>query len=308
MSDDDGFFDLQVNGYGGVDFNGDALGPDDLHAACERLRADGVGGILATVVTERLEVMEARLRRLVAAREEDDLSRRLIVGVHLEGPFISPEAGYRGAHPADAIRPPDPDEMERLLEAAGGLVRLVTLAPECDEGFRLTHLLAGRGIVVSAGHCDPDRDTLRAACDAGLTMFTHLGNGCAERVHRHDNIVERALSLRDRLWLCFIADGVHVPWFALGNWLRAAGLDRACVVTDAVTPAGLGPGTYPHTRYEIHVAEGDAARLPDGSLVGGTISLREAAGNLVEHVGLAEDDARRLTAENPRRVIGLDAL
>ena len=302
-----GFFDLQVNGYGGIDFNGKRLSPEGLHRACERLQADGVAGILATIVTDSHDVMADRLRRLVAAREQDDLSRRLIAGVHLEGPFISPEAGYRGAHPADGVRPPDADEMERLLEAAGGLVRLVTLAPECDEGFRLTRLLADRGIVASAGHCNPSLDVLRAACDAGLSMFTHLGNGCADRVHRHDNIVERALALRDRLWLCFIADGVHVPWFVLGNWLRAAGLDRACVVTDAVTPAGLGPGTYPHTRYEIHVTEGDAARLPDGSLVGGTISMREAARNIVAHVGLSEGAARRLTVTNPRRATRMDS-
>jgi len=306
MRESTGYVDLQVNGYGGVDFSDDRLTPDALHAACERLEADGTALVLATITTDRFEAMCGRLARLVRLREGDDLARRIIAGVHIEGPFISPDKGYRGAHPADGIRRPDGDEMQRLLDAAGGLTRLVTLAPEHDEGFRVIRLLAERGIVASAGHCNPSLETLRAACDAGLSMFTHLSNGCADLVQRHDNVIERALALHDRLWLCFIGDGVHVPFFTLGNWLRSAGLDRACVVTDAVSPAGFGPGTYRHKRFEIHMAEGDAARLPDGSLVGGSISMREATANLVDHVGLSSEDARRLTVTNPRRAIGLD--
>jgi N-acetylglucosamine-6-phosphate deacetylase len=302
-----GFFDLQVNGYGGVDFNGDDLTADSLHAACERLQADGVAGILATFTTESLEKMERRMANLVAHRETDPLAERMIVGVHIEGPFISPTDGYRGAHPADAVRTPNTDEMKRLLDAAGGLARVVTLAPECDEGQRLVRMLVGEGIVASAGHCDATLDGLRAAVDAGLSMFTHLGNGCADGVHRHNNIIERALSLHERLWLCFIADGVHVPFFALANWLRAIDLARAVVVTDAVTPAGLGPGVYAHGRHRIRVARSDAARLMDGSLVGGAMTMGQAAVNLVREVGLSEEDARRLTVTNPRRAIGLEA-
>jgi len=304
VSNATGFLDLQVNGYGGVDFNGDDLTPDALHAACERLEADGVAGILATFTTESLEKMKRRMANLVALRQKDPLAERIIVGIHIEGPFISPTDGYRGAHPADAVRPPNTDEMKRLLEAAGGLARIVTLAPECDQGQRLVRMLAREGLVASAGHSDAALDDLRAAIDAGLSMFTHLGNGCADGVHRHDNIIERALSLHERLWLCFIADGVHVPLFALGNWLRAIDLARAVVVTDAVTPAGLGPGVYAHGRHRIQVAENDAARLMDGSLVGGAIPMRQAAANLVREVGLSDDDARRLTVTNPRRAIG----
>ena len=301
-----GFFDLQVNGYGGVDFNRDDLNPDDLHAACERLEADGVGGVLVTFTTDSLETMERRMARMVAARERDGLARRIIAGIHIEGPFVSPVDGYRGAHPADAVRPANVDEMKRLLDAAAGLARIVTLAPERDEHSALVRMLTASGIVAGAGHCDPTLEELRAAIDAGLSMFTHLGNGCADTVHRHDNIIQRALSLHGRLWLCFIADGVHVPFFALSNWLRAIDLARAVVVTDAVTPAGLGPGVYAHGRFRIRVAENDAARLTDGSLVGGAITMRRAAENLIRRVGLSEEDARRLTVTNPRSAIGLD--
>ncbi len=307
MDNATGFFDLQVNGYGGVDLNQDDLRPDDLHALCEHLEADGVGGILATFTTESLESMERRMANLVALRRKDPLAGRIVAGIHIEGPFISPADGCRGAHPADAVRRPNTGEMRRLLDAAGGLARIVTLAPERDKRQTLVRMLVDEGIVASAGHCDPTLDELRAAIDAGLSMFTHLGNGWAGAVHRHDNIIERALSLHERLWLCFIADGVHVPLFALGNWLRAIDLNRALVVTDAVTPAGLGPGVYAHGRYRIQVVENDAARLMDGSLVGGAITMRRAAANLVREAGLSEQDARRLPVVNPRQAIGLEA-
>ena len=111
--------------------------------------------------------------------------------------------------------------MARLLDAAGDSSD-VTLAPERDNGFAVTRMLAGRGIIVSAGHTDATLEELRGAVDAGLSMFTHVGNGCPMHMNRHDNIVQRALSLSDRLWLCFIADGAHVPFVALGNYLRLA--------------------------------------------------------------------------------------
>ena len=302
--DTNGYFDLQVNGYGGVDFNQDELTADALHDACARLENDGVAGILATVITEDLDRMCGRLRRLVALRDRDDLARRIIAGFHIEGPFISEMDGYRGAHPLDAVRPGDVDAMQRLLDAAAGLTRLVTLAPERDSGLRVTKLLAQQNITVSAGHCDPTLDQLRAAVDAGLSMFTHLGNGCPMHMNRHDNIVQRALSLADRLWLCFIADGVHVPFFALSNYLRTAGTDRCIVVTDAMPAAGLGPGRYRLGRWEIEVGEDLAAWAPDRShLVGSAMSMPRCFEHLRERLGLSRDEADMLTCRNPRLAV-----
>ena len=301
-----GFLDLQVNGYGGVDFNQDALTGEQLHTACERLAADGVSGILATIITDHIEVMAHRLSTLVKLRERDDLAQRLIVGLHIEGPFLNEQPGYRGAHPADAIHPANADEMKRLLDAAGGLTRIATLAPERDPGFQVTRLLAAQRIVVSAGHCDPTLDQLRAAIDAGVTMFTHVGNGCPMQLHRHDNIIHRALSLHDKLWLCFIADGAHVPFPALGNYLRSAGLERCIVVTDAIAPAGLGPGRYTISRWEVDVGEDLVVWAPDRShLIGSAITMRQAFKNLTELVGFSKEDAARLTAENPCRAMRL---
>jgi N-acetylglucosamine-6-phosphate deacetylase len=297
------YFDLQVNGYGGVDFNQDDLRAEDLHRAVERLAADGVEGILATIITESLDKMVARLRRLVELREQDSLAQQVIAGLHIEGPFINEADGYRGAHPLDAVRPARVDEVLRLLDAAGGLTRIVTLAPERDENLAVTERLAREGIVVSAGHSNASLDELKAAIDAGLSMFTHLGNGCPMQMHRHDNIIQRVLSLADRLWVTFIADGAHVPLFALQNYLDIVGFDRAIVVTDAIAPAGLGPGHYTLGRWQLVIGDDLVARAPDGShLVGAAMGMPRVAQNL-QRLALSENEIERVTLSNPKQAI-----
>jgi N-acetylglucosamine-6-phosphate deacetylase len=303
------YFDIQVNGYGGVDYNQDGLTLEQMERSCAKLEAAGVAGILATVITEHVETICGRLANLVRLREQSPLVRRVVAGFHIEGPFISPVQGYRGAHPADAVRPADGEAMRRMLDAGGGLVRLVTLAPEQDEGSRVTKLLVGGGVTVSAGHCDPSVDQLREAIDAGLTLFTHLGNGCPMQMHRHDNIIQRVLSVSDRLHVCFIADGTHVPFFALRNYLSVTGLERTIVVTDAIAPAGLGPGRYTLGRWDLLIEEDMVARAPDRShFVGSAITMPQTHANLTQKLGLSEGDAMRLLRDNPRRAVGIKDL
>ncbi len=299
-----GFFDIQVNGYGGVDFNQDNLSAEDLHRCCRKLQADAVDGILATIITEDAEKMIKRLGRLVMLREADPLAKSVIAGLHVEGPFISPKDGYRGAHPTDAIRPADEALAGRLLEAGAGLIRIFTLAPEQDPGGRVTRILKKAGVVVSAGHTDASMDGLRASIEAGLTMMTHLGNGCPMLLPRHDNIIQRALFLRKHLWLGFIADGVHVPLPALHNYLEIAG-EKALVTTDAMAAAGLGPGTHQISRWTVLVKEDLAAWAPDGShLIGSAMSMQQATKNLSHHLGLSTSRIHALTCKNPRVAIG----
>ncbi|WP_428938935.1 N-acetylglucosamine-6-phosphate deacetylase [Fontivita pretiosa] len=308
MTDQPGYFDLQLNGYAGVDFNTDNLTAEQLHLACEALQRDGVSGCLATIITEQLSVMCARIRAIVSLRERDELARRIIAGLHIEGPFLTPKSGYPGAHPVDAIRPADPDAARALLDACNGLLRVLTLAPEHDASCRVIRFLAERGVVVSAGHCDPTLDQLRAAIDAGLTMFTHLGNGCPPVLHRHDNIIQRALYLarRTRLWCCFIADGVHIPPFALANYLSLAGIERSIVVTDGTAPSGLGPGTYSLGRWRVTVGPDMVARSPDGShFLGSASTMRDQHRILRDQLGLDEHTIRQLTCLNPRTAIGM---
>ncbi len=299
-------FDLQVNGYAGTDFNRDGLTAEALHHACECLREDGVQGILATFITDHIPAMKSRMQTLIRLREADPLAKEMIEGFHLEGPFINPEKGYVGAHPPQAVMPASVEKMKTLLDDSAGLVKLVTLAPECDDGFRTTAWLAGKGICVSAGHCNPSVEVLSAACDHGVSMFTHVGNGCPMLMHRHDNIVQRALSLSEKMWLCFIPDGVHVEFFALKNYLAAAGIERSIFVTDAISAARLGPGKYSLAGWDLQIGEDLVARSPDGShFVGSTVTWPRIQNNNRKVLTLGEDVLQQLASTNPRKALGL---
>ena len=301
-----GGFDIQVNGYCGADFCSRNLTLEQCRRACDELAADGVDGILATVITDTIEGIGHKLARLVAFRDQDPAIARMIAGFHVEGPFLSRKPGCPGAHDPAKIVPADVDDAKRIIAAGAGLVRLVTLAPECDTGLATTSYLARHGVTVSAGHCDPSLAELRAAIDAGLTMVTHLGNGCALDLPRHDNFIQRALFLHERLWICYIPDGVHVPFFALANYLAVSGLDRTVMVTDAIVAAKLPPGRYASGEGEVEVDAAAVARRPGmKNLAGSTISMRQLRDNLHRHLGLDDAAIERLTATNPRRAVGL---
>ena len=302
----DRIFDLQVNGYAGVDFNCDQLASEELHAACQAMRGDGVEQVLATIITDDLATMAGRLQRIAAATASDELARKMVAGIHIEGPFISREPGYVGAHPAAEARPATLDAAKQLLDAADGMVKLLTLAPEQDPDGRVTAWLVSQGVVVSAGHCNPSLEQLQRSIDVGLSMFTHLGNGCPLQMHRHDNIVQRVLGLADRLWICFIADGVHVPFVALRNYLRFVGPQRAIIVSDAMSAAGKGPGRYTLAGQEVVVDEQLATWAADRShLVGSACTLRQMANNLRTELSISEPDVVRMTRANPLAALSL---
>jgi N-acetylglucosamine-6-phosphate deacetylase len=301
-----GYVDLQVNGYADVDFNADELIAEDVASVCQRLRKDGVAGILATVITADMDAMCRRLANICRVRAEDGSIADMIWGIHIEGPFLNQAAGYIGAHPAEFARPANVDMMKRLLEAAGGLTRIVTLAPERDTGNCVIRFLAEQEVRVSAGHCNPSLEELRAAIDAGLSMFTHLGNGCPATLPRHDNIIQRVLSLSDRVDIGFIADGIHVPFVALTNYLKCCGVDRAFIVTDAIRGAGLGPGEYSIGDQRVVVDENLATWSEDRShLVGSAGTMQRSAENLRSALGFNERKIQQLMMDNPRGILGL---
>ena len=296
--------DLQLNGYKGVDCNADDLSPESMRRACAAVVADGGGRMLATVITDRLDRMVDRIARIAALREADATIRDVVAGIHVEGPFISPQPGYVGAHPREHVLPASPEAAGRLVDAGQGLVRLVTLAPEHDAGMATTRWLASRGIVVSAGHCDPSLEQLAHGVDAGLSAFTHLGNGCPLLLHRHDNVIQRALATRGLRWVMFVADGIHVPPATLGNFLRMVGLDRAIAVTDATAAAGMGPGRYSLAGMEVVVDAGGAAWAADRShLVGSTATMTDIRSVLAGPLGLSRGEVDQLTATNPAALL-----
>lgn len=300
-------FDLQVNGYAGVDFNSDALTVEQFEKACRQLKADGCQAFLPTIITDDMVSMEAKLMAIRSVVQQSTEVSAMVPGIHVEGPFLNPGDGTVGAHPKQHIRPADLDLMKRLLDASGNMIRLVTLAPECDANFEVTQFLSDQHIVVSAGHCDPTIDQLKAAIDHGLSMFTHVGNGCSLLQDRHDNIVQRVLSLADQLWCCWIADGIHIPAFALRNYLAAAGYERSIVVTDAMAAAGLGRGNYTLGSQTVVVDDSFRAMLPgsDGRLAGSVASPQWLQQVLQSDMGLCERQIRMLMCENPRKALGL---
>jgi N-acetylglucosamine-6-phosphate deacetylase len=307
MHSPNGYVDLQVNGYADVDFNADELPVERVAAVCQRLKNEGVAGIAATIITSDLDSMCRRLANIARAREAEKIVADIIWGIHIEGPFLNPEPGYIGAHPKQHARPADADAMTRLLDAAGGLTRIVTLAPECDADGRLTTLLTKMGVIVSGGHCNPTLDQLRASIDAGLSMFTHLGNGCPALLPRHDNVIQRVLNQAEHLHIGFIADGVHVPFVALQNYLACCGIERAFVVTDAICGAGLGPGEYSLGDRRVIIDENLATWAADRShLVGSAGTMRRSEENLRNALGLSPNQADDLLKNNPFRFLNRD--
>jgi len=296
--------DLQLNGYKGIDFNADTLSAADLRSACKAVQQDGGGRMLATIITDRRDLMVDRISRLAALHAADPLIADVMIGIHVEGPFISPQTGYVGAHPAAYVLPASPEVASELVDAGRGLIRLVTLAPECDAGLATTRWLAERKILVAAGHCDPAPVTLEEAIDAGLSCFTHLGNGCPLSLHRHDNIIQRVLAADRLRWVTVIPDAVHLPPAMIRTVVRAVGIERVIAITDATAAGGMGAGRFSLAGQDVVVDAKGAAWAPDRShLVGSTASMSRICEVLRTDVGLSAADIAIVTQVNPARAL-----
>lgn len=301
-----GYVDLQVNGYAGVDFNDDHLTADDFRRACDLLGQDGVSQFLPTVITDDLNLMNRRISKLADFVESDSTVAQRVGGVHVEGPFISAEPGYVGAHPPDQVRPANVDDMMGLVHAGRGLVRLVTLAPESGDAARLTKRLVDEGVVVAAGHSNASLLQLQRVIDQGLALFTHLGNGCPGMMQRHDNIISRVLSLSDQLCISLIADGHHIPWFAMRNYLQCIPSENLIIVSDAISAARLGPGMHRLAGQEVDVDENGAAwAIGREHFAGCATTMAEMESRLRDHVQADEKQLKQWMSSNPSRLLGI---
>ena len=298
------FYDLQINGYAGADFNSDSLTEESLHHACLALKDDGVEHILATVITDSIDSMCRKINRINKIRHLDPVCEKMISGFHIEGPYLNESAGYIGAHPSNHTKLSNIDDTQRLLESAQGLTKLVTLAPERDPNYQVTAMLKESGITVSAGHCNPTRDEIAGAIDNGLTMFTHLGNGCPMLLERHDNIIQRILEISDSIWISFIADGIHIPFPVLNNYLKIIPTERAIAVTDAISAARMKPGQYTLGKWDLVIEEDGVAMSPDSShLVGSTLTAPKIIDNLKNKLNLNGSQIKEIIHTNPRAAI-----
>ncbi|MGB1706925.1 MAG: N-acetylglucosamine-6-phosphate deacetylase [Rubripirellula sp.] len=300
-----GYIDLQVNGYAGVDFNSDHLSTDEVERVCRQLKVDGTDSILATVITAPLDLMLQRIARLVELIEASSEIAACIRGIHVEGPFLNPADGFIGAHPASDAMPADISVTDQLLDAGKGTIKMVTLAPEMDSDARVTRHLTNRGIAVAAGHSDASLDDLQRSIDQGLKLFTHLGNGCPAVLPRHDNIVQRVLAVGDQLKISFIADGHHVPAFALRNYLEVIPDQNVVIVTDAISAAGLGPGSYKLSGQVVEVDDDGAAWAACRTHYAGCAStFQQMIEVLKGAVGVSDEQIRQWMITNPVQLLG----
>jgi N-acetylglucosamine-6-phosphate deacetylase len=283
-----GFVDLQVNGFGGVDFA--AADRDAYRRAGEALLASGVTAFQPTFIT----APEESLAESLAEVPTEPVGPR-VIGAHLEGPFLS--AKRMGAHPLESRRDPDPLLLERLL--AAGPVTQMTLAPELPDALQLIDALQERGVVVSCGHSDATAKQAQAAFDRGATTVTHLFNAMRPLSHRDPGIAGAALARADVI-VQIILDGHHLAEeTARLIWRAAAG--RTALVTDAVAPAGAGDGAYTLSGAPVDVQDGVVRRTEDGVLAGSTLRMIDAVRNL-HLLGASLPDAVGAATSIPARI------
>lgn len=287
-----GFIDLQVNGGFGVEVGAD---PAAIRTLAARLPETGVTAFLPTIATSPPELYPTAIAAFEAAR---DLPGARPLGLHIEGPFLSP--GRHGAHRRDLIEAADPRLLDTLLE--GNAVRLVTLAPERPDAPDLIRRLTARGILVSLGHTDATYEQFVAGVDAGARMATHLYNAMSPFGHRAPGAVGAAL-LDDRVAVGLIADGIHAHPASLALALRAKGAGHIALITDMMAAAGMPPGTYALGGQRV-IVDGTSARLADGTLAGSLLTMDQAVRNMVRWTDATPAAALRMASEVPARLLG----
>lgn len=303
------FLDLQVNGFAAVDFNRPTLKTAELRRALKAMWRHGVTRFFPTVITAPLPAMQGTLKAIARARKEDAALLHAIPGIHLEGPFLAPEDGPRGAHPVTSILDPDWDTFQQLQGASGGLIRMVTLAPERPGAIELISKLRDAGIVVGIGHSDASEADIDQAVEAGAQISTHLGNGAHAVLPRHRNYIQMQLAT-DALMASMIADGHHLPGYFVRNFIRCKGLDRVILITDAMAAAAGPPGTYRLGDVLAEVGPDGYVRLPGTPyLAGSALTMDRAVENTARFAGIPLWGAIGLATRQPRRLfpsIGAD--
>ena len=296
-----GFVDLQVNGFAGVDFNNAESSVED---AIDAMLATGVTRCLPTVITGPPDKMLASLRNL--RRAQKTLPRgHAIAGFHVEGPHIDADDGPRGAHPAEWVRPPDLGEFQRWQDATDGNIRLVTLSPHWPGAPAYIAALVKAGVAVSLGHTDASAAEIAAAVDAGATLSTHLGNAALRLLPKIQNCLWDQLA-EDRLSASFIADGMHLGEAFFRVALRAKGVERTVLVTDAAAPAGSTPGRYRLGELDVELtADGRVVLAGQERLAGSALRMHQAVANAIRIGKMGLGDAIRAATVNPAQLIHL---
>jgi len=310
------FVDLQVNGFAGVDFNDPASTAEDYQRALSAIWTTGVTRLFPTIITADCGNMRLCLETAALAAEKPAIGPS-IAGIHLEGPWISPDDGPRGAHPRQHVRKPHREEFLRLQDSSRGRIKIVTLAPEIEGAMSMIDWLAAQGVVVSIGHSTANAAQILDAVRAGARLSTHLGNGCAETMHRHHNPIWEQLA-EDRLCASFIVDGHHLPPAMVKAMIRAKSAARSFLVTDATAPAGCAPGPYKFGDQNVELtAEGrvqlsgatseatSGATSGTSRLAGSALRMDQAVANTVRFAGIAWEEALAMAGPQAAAAAGM---
>ena len=297
------FIDLQINGYGGVNFSDSAnLTPERIYQVIETLWSHGVAYCLPTITTSSFENIQQSLVILTASRSNSVLQRS-IVGYHLEGPYISSIDGPRGAHPIEHARPPSWDEFLRWQDIAQGLIKLVTLAPELPGAIAFIEKLLAENIIPAIGHTNATTDDIQQAVDAGAVLSTHLGNGAHAQIRRHPNYIWDQLA-QDDLWASLIADGFHLPPNVFKVMVRAKGSHKSILVTDAVTIAGLPPGHYNNFGKQVELTSEGVVKLSGTDyLAGAALKMSDAIYRAAQFADITPDIALNMASYHPKALL-----
>jgi N-acetylglucosamine-6-phosphate deacetylase len=301
-----GFIDLQVNGYSGIDFHDPETSVEDILEAAEILEKRGTAGFLPTVTTNDRMTIEQCISTITKAINIQG-KRGNILGIHLEGPFISPKYGYRGAHPESAVIPPDIEWFERLQKISEGNIKIVTLAPEHKNAVDFIKTVASE-VIVSVGHSDCTFEEITSAVDAGLKMATHIGNGCLQKVDRHNNPIVNILGCPEIL-LSFIPDSFHLPEAFIRMIVQCRPMDKLIVVSDSFMLAGMEPGEYINSNGTKIVLNKDG-RLYLASdpevMAGSSYNMMQCMNHLASLDIFDESTLWQVGFYNPLKILGYD--
>lgn len=302
-----GLFDLQINGRQGIWYCDPKLTAEQVLSTLAAHFPFGITRLCPTLITASCEALTAGVTAIRKACDSTPWADKMVPGIHLEGPFISQEDGPRGAHPLSQVRPADWSEFERIQEAAGGRIRLVTIAPEAENAVAFIRQAIASGIVVSIGHTGATPEQVTAAVDAGATMSTHLGNGAHGMIRRHPNYIWEQLG-DSRLIACIITDGHHLPPSVIRSVIRTKSTLHTIITCDAAGLAGCPPG-----RYQIE--SGDVEILPEGKIVvasnpqflaGSAQATDACVAHAIVVAKISLQDAWNMASRNPARALKVE--
>lgn len=297
-----GFIDTHFHGSGGDDVM--ANGAEGIRRIARALLKFGVTGFLATTIAARHEELMRTVEDAIAAEEKDSANPEgaEILGLHIEGPYINPK--FKGAQPEWGIRDPNFDELNQLLDAAAGRIKIMTIAPELPGALEMIRMLKNAGVAPSVGHSEADYDTALAAIEAGATRATHLFNAMSGVHHRKPGL---AAAVLNEPGICaeMICDGVHVNPHMVSLAWKAKGRDAITLVTDATAAQGVGDGVFTLGDFQIQV-RGPLCTLMDGvTIAGSVLTMNRAIGNAIAYTGMSLIDAARTSALAPAEACGV---